>query len=685
MRADALPWLGALELAGLIRDRAVSPVEVAEAVLARIERLNPRLNAFCAVAHDGARAAAREAEIAVMKGEPIGPLCGVPVSVKDVLPTRGLASTGGSRLFADDVPSEDAIAVGRLRAAGAVIVGKTNTSEFGHKAVTDNPLFGPTRNPWNPSLTPGGSSGGAAAAVASGQGPIGLGTGGGGAVRVAGLSRRSREPRLGEPRDGVRHDRGGAVVRGVGRPAARGRTDLGPDLRQAPPPRRRDYGPPVLRRPELGARVLARGARVPRALRPPADADGRGAPLRGRGTAPARDRRGARHRARVDAVHLSLQPDGPAGGERAGRRDRARAPGGPADRRATPRRSGGAGRGRGLRGGLSVGGAAAARRVTVGGPAALTFPCACPTIRPMTARRDYDAIIVGASFAGLAVARRVRGDVLLVDRHEVGAVQTSACGTPLWVPRWLGVESSVLQVHDRLDLRTPGRTISYDLRAIPFCTFDYRAFARGLLAQSTATFLKTVVLGLEDGAVRTTAGRFTAPVIVDASGWRGVLVNGPAPAPPERGGYSFGLEAPTPLADDKLTFVVDRRVVSRGLGWVFPVGRGSLIGLGSYAGASRLGPALRVFLADLGAPPAGYHGTFFPSRLGRPTVRRLFAVGDAAGQCLPLTAEGIRPAPHFGDRCGELIRRVLAGELALDSALADHRRLVLRHRHASRR
>ena len=184
MRADALPWLGALELAGLIRDRAVSPVEVAEAVLARIERLNPRLNAFCLVAHESARAAAREAEIAVMKGEPIGPLCGVPVSVKDVLPTRGLVSTGGSRLFADEVPSEDALVVGRLRVAGAVIVGKTNTSEFGHKAVTDNPLFGPTRNPWDPSLTPGGSSGGAAAAVASGQGPIGVGTDGGGSVRI---------------------------------------------------------------------------------------------------------------------------------------------------------------------------------------------------------------------------------------------------------------------------------------------------------------------------------------------------------------------------------------------------------------------------------------------------------------------------------------------------------------------
>jgi len=184
MCADALPWLGALELAGLIRDRAVSPVEVAEAVLAQIERLNPRLNAFCLVAHESARVAAREAEIAVMKGEPIGPLHGVPLSVKDVLPTRGLTTTGGSRLFADFVPEEDALAFGRLKAAGMVLLGKTNTSEFAHKAFTENPLFGVTRNPWDLTLTPGGSSGGGGAAVASGVGPVALGTDAGGSIRI---------------------------------------------------------------------------------------------------------------------------------------------------------------------------------------------------------------------------------------------------------------------------------------------------------------------------------------------------------------------------------------------------------------------------------------------------------------------------------------------------------------------
>jgi aspartyl-tRNA(Asn)/glutamyl-tRNA(Gln) amidotransferase subunit A len=181
---DDLPWRSALDLAALIRTRQVSPVEVAERVLQRIEAVNPRLNAFCCVTADLARAAAREAEIAVLKGEPLGLLHGVPFSVKDLLETRGIPTTYGSRLFADAVPEHDAVAVGRLRADRAVLLGKTATSEFGHKAITESPLFGVSRNPWNLACTPGGSSGGAAAAVASGLGPIALGTDGGGSVRI---------------------------------------------------------------------------------------------------------------------------------------------------------------------------------------------------------------------------------------------------------------------------------------------------------------------------------------------------------------------------------------------------------------------------------------------------------------------------------------------------------------------
>jgi len=177
-------WASALELATRIRTKAVSPVEVMEAVLTRIEAINPRLNAFCALAADQARAAARDAEVAVMKGEPLGPLHGVPFSIKDTIFTRGLRTTGGSRLLADLVPEHDSVPVGRLKVAGGIILGKTTTSELGHKAITSSPLFGITRNPWDLTRTPGGSSGGAAAAVAGGLGPIGLGGDGGGSVRL---------------------------------------------------------------------------------------------------------------------------------------------------------------------------------------------------------------------------------------------------------------------------------------------------------------------------------------------------------------------------------------------------------------------------------------------------------------------------------------------------------------------
>ena len=184
MASADLVWLSALELASLIRRKAVSPVEATDAVLARLERLNPSLNCFCTVTADEARDAAVAAEVAVMTGEEIGPLHGVPFSVKDMLWTRRVLTTGGSRLFADHVPEEDAVVVERLKGAGGVILGKTTTPEFAHKGVTDSPLFGITRNPWNLALTPGGSSGGAGAAVAAGLGPLAVGTDSGGSIRI---------------------------------------------------------------------------------------------------------------------------------------------------------------------------------------------------------------------------------------------------------------------------------------------------------------------------------------------------------------------------------------------------------------------------------------------------------------------------------------------------------------------
>src|SRR5215470_4282565 len=174
----------ALTLARQIRTKEVSPVAVVDAVLGRIEALQPTVNAFITVTADHARDAARRAETAVMAGERLGPLHGVPFSVKDLLFTKGIRSTMGSVIFAGQVPAEDAVPVRRLHEAGAILIGKTTTPEFGHKPLTDSPLFGVTRNPWNLSCTAGGSSGGAAAAVASGQGPLALGTDGGGSIRI---------------------------------------------------------------------------------------------------------------------------------------------------------------------------------------------------------------------------------------------------------------------------------------------------------------------------------------------------------------------------------------------------------------------------------------------------------------------------------------------------------------------
>jgi Asp-tRNA(Asn)/Glu-tRNA(Gln) amidotransferase A subunit family amidase len=179
-----LYYLSATELAAAIRTKEISPVEVIDIILARIEQLNPKLNAFCQVTADAARQAAQAAEQAVMRGEALGPLHGIPVSIKDLVLTKGVRTRRGSKLYENDVPTEDAPVVERLKAAGAIILGKTTTPEFGFKGVTDSRVTGISRNPWNLNLTPGGSSGGAGAAVAAGMGPLAIGTDGGGSIRI---------------------------------------------------------------------------------------------------------------------------------------------------------------------------------------------------------------------------------------------------------------------------------------------------------------------------------------------------------------------------------------------------------------------------------------------------------------------------------------------------------------------
>ncbi|HEV8679413.1 MAG TPA: amidase, partial [Stellaceae bacterium] len=166
--SDDLAYASAAELAALVARRAVSPVEVVDLVLDRIERSQPALNAFITVCAEEARAAARAAEAAVLRGEALGTLHGVPFAVKDLVNTAGVRTTFGSVALADNVPTADSPAAARLKRAGAILVGKTTTPEFGHKCFTEAPLFGRTANPWDLARTCGGSSGGAAAAVAAG-------------------------------------------------------------------------------------------------------------------------------------------------------------------------------------------------------------------------------------------------------------------------------------------------------------------------------------------------------------------------------------------------------------------------------------------------------------------------------------------------------------------------------------
>lgn len=184
--SDDLSFTSALDLKKRIASKDISPVEVTRKAYERLHATEPQLNAFVTLTEEIAMDAARAAEKAVTDGEELGPLHGLPVSVKDLITMGGVKCSFGSRSMADNVAAEDAPSVRRLREHGACILGKTTTSEFGCKAVGDCPLTGVTRNPWNTDKTPGGSSAGAAASIAAGVTPFGLGTDGGGSVRIPG-------------------------------------------------------------------------------------------------------------------------------------------------------------------------------------------------------------------------------------------------------------------------------------------------------------------------------------------------------------------------------------------------------------------------------------------------------------------------------------------------------------------
>lgn len=296
--------------------------------------------------------------------------------------------------------------------------------------------------------------------------------------------------------------------------------------------------------------------------------------------------------------------------------------------------------------------------------------------------RVYDVVIVGASFAGLAAANQLRGRrVLLIDRKPVGVGQTSACGTILQALQHWDLTDTVLQTHDSFIVHTAQRDVEF---ASPYlwCTFDYPRLCETLFERSEADFLQAAVQSTDGKTVYTNRGIFRPRCVVDASGWRAVLASSIVPGFAQAASMNFGIETVRPLPDEAqvdpsiLHFWYDPAILKGGAGWIFPRRETASVGLGSYRGATQLRRPLTHFAERFAIQPDGLHGTYFPNTLRAPTAGNVFVVGDAAGMCIGLTGEGIRPALFFGEICGRIVQRVLAGELTLEAGLAEYAAFV---------
>jgi len=282
---------------------------------------------------------------------------------------------------------------------------------------------------------------------------------------------------------------------------------------------------------------------------------------------------------------------------------------------------------------------------------------------------SHDVLICGASFAGLAVARELAdsgADVLLIDRYEIGERQTSACGIPtLWMEA-LGLMEAERQRFDSLLMHTPHGDSRFRL-PFTFSTFDYRELCELLWRDCDARFETAKVNGrarLANGdgaiAVDTDRGVISAPLVVDALGWRRVLANGDGYQPPDAP-LSRGLEVHPHGIGEDLEIWIDRRYVPAGYGWSFPARDELRIGVGSFDPRFHVRETTELLAEDLGSERVRYQGNWIPHKLRKGTEGGVFFAGDSAGHCLPLSAEGIRTALYFGIALGRELRGVVEG------------------------
>ncbi len=296
---------------------------------------------------------------------------------------------------------------------------------------------------------------------------------------------------------------------------------------------------------------------------------------------------------------------------------------------------------------------------------------------------DWDVIVCGASFAGLTVARELNGSgarVLVLDRYEIGERQTSACAAPTAWLEALGLSTSIRQTFSDLVFHTPYAETRMRL-PWEFSTFDYPELCGLLWAQCDAEFETAKVEGrTETGlaarngsgrpiGIETDRGTVSAPLVVDALGWRRVLGDGyqPPDAP-----LSRGLEVHPPGAGEDLEIWIERRVVPAGYGWSFPAGDELRVGVGSFDPYHHVKDPTVELAERLDLPAEGYQGNWIPHKLRDGVERDVFFCGDSAGHCLPVTAEGIRPAFYFGVACGRELRSVIDGRSSRDAALTRY-------------
>ncbi len=290
--------------------------------------------------------------------------------------------------------------------------------------------------------------------------------------------------------------------------------------------------------------------------------------------------------------------------------------------------------------------------------------------------RDCDVLVCGASFAGLAIARELAGSgarVVIVDRYEIGERQTSACAMPT---RWLNamsLQASHRQTFDELVVHTPFRTSRWPL-PWSFSTFDYRELCALLWGQADdgeLEFHTATVTGRHGDVVHTDRGELRAPLVVDALGWRRVLSNRATIQPPDAR-LSRGLEVHPRGNGEAMELWIDPRYVRAGYGWSFPARDELRVGIGSFWPSHHVKEPTVRLASDLGLPAERYQGNWIPHQLRGAVEDGVFFVGDSAGHCLPLTAEGIRTALYFGLACGRELRAVVERQRSREDALARY-------------